>query len=176
MTATTKALETRPVLSPEALAFREGMSRITAAVHIVTVAGDRVVGGVTATAICSVSDAPPTLLVCLHRAGRVRSLLNAGTEIVVNTLDAHHQPIADVFAGLGNVPMADRFRHGQWQMLPGKPPLLLDTAVSFEGQVESIIEAGSHSVIMCSVDAVHLRDKATSLIYLHRRYLAQPHA
>jgi flavin reductase len=176
MSALAKAPGVRPALPPEALAFREGMSRIAAAVHIVTVVDQAEIGGVTATAVCSVTDSPPTLLVCLHRAGRVRSMLDPGREIVVNTLGAHHQSIADLFAGVGKVPMAERFRQGRWRTMPGKPPMLLDSAVSFEGQVESIIESGSHSVIMCRVDAVTLREKAVSLVYLHRRYATQSHA
>src|SRR4029079_1427833 len=42
--------------------FREAMSRLGAAVHVITTAGPGGKAGATATAVCSVSDAPPTLL------------------------------------------------------------------------------------------------------------------
>src|SRR3981189_248751 len=48
-------------------AFREAMSRLGAAVHVITTAGPAGKAGTTATAVCSVTDAPPTLLVCLNR-------------------------------------------------------------------------------------------------------------
>src|SRR6266850_752518 len=48
-------------------AFREAMSRLGAAVHVITTAGPGGKTGATATAVCSVSDTPPTLLVCINR-------------------------------------------------------------------------------------------------------------
>src|SRR6516164_3844539 len=56
-----------PVRTVEPVLFREGMSRLGAAVHVITTAGPGGQAGATATAVCSVSDAPPMLLVCLNR-------------------------------------------------------------------------------------------------------------
>ena len=56
-----------PVASVEPLVFRDAMSRLGAAVHVVTTAGAGGKSGFTATAVCSVSDTPATLLVCLNR-------------------------------------------------------------------------------------------------------------
>ena len=53
--------------SVEPKVFREAMSRLGAAVHVITTDGPSGKTGFTATAVCSVSDAPPTLLVCLNR-------------------------------------------------------------------------------------------------------------
>ena len=46
----------------EQKAFRDAMSRLGAAVHVITTDGPSGKTGFTATAVCSVSDAPPTLL------------------------------------------------------------------------------------------------------------------
>ena len=54
-----------PTCDPNA--FRQAMSRLGAAVHVITTEGPAGKTGFTATAVCSVSDAPPTLLVCLNR-------------------------------------------------------------------------------------------------------------
>lgn len=170
MSALAKVLEPPPSIPPEAIAFREGMSRIAAAVHIITVADRGEIGGVTATAVSSVTDSPPTLLVCLHRAGKVHSMLREGTQMVVNTLGGDHRKVADVFAGVGKVPMEERFSHGNWQVTPGKAPVLVDSAVSFVGVVESVIESGSHSVILCRITSVVPRDKGMTLVYLGRKY------
>lgn len=53
-------------------AFRDGMSRLGAAVNIVTSDGPAGRLGFTATAVCSISDTPPSLLACMNR----RSLQN----------------------------------------------------------------------------------------------------
>ncbi|WP_198511682.1 flavin reductase, partial [Bacillus subtilis] len=46
--------------------FRNAMSRLGAAVNIITTEGPAGRAGFTASAVCSVTDSPPTLLVCLN--------------------------------------------------------------------------------------------------------------
>src|SRR6185312_3076587 len=66
--------------------FREAMSQLGAAVHVVTTAGPAGRGGVTATAVCSVSDQPATLLVCVNRRAQIAPLVEANRILCVNTL------------------------------------------------------------------------------------------
>ena len=47
--------------------FRDAMARLGAAVNIITTGGPAGRGGFTASAVCSVTDDPPTLLVCMNR-------------------------------------------------------------------------------------------------------------
>ncbi len=63
MSAATTMPDLVHALSKEA--FREGMSRLGAAVNIITTDGPAGRAGFTASAVCSVTDSPPTLLVCL---------------------------------------------------------------------------------------------------------------
>ena len=51
--------------------FRDAMSTLAAAVNVVTTDGPGGRAGFTATAVCSVCDEPPTLLVCLNRGASV---------------------------------------------------------------------------------------------------------
>src|SRR6202012_1073071 len=62
-----EAFGPEPVAAVAAPLFREAMSRLGGAGHVGTTAGPGGKPGFTATAVCSVSDAPPTLLVCLNR-------------------------------------------------------------------------------------------------------------
>ncbi|MET4385446.1 flavin reductase (DIM6/NTAB) family NADH-FMN oxidoreductase RutF [Bradyrhizobium sp. F1.4.3] len=48
--------------------YRDAMARLGAAVSIVTTDGPAGRAGFTASAACSVTDDPPTLLVCMNRA------------------------------------------------------------------------------------------------------------
>ena len=88
-----------PVASVEPLAFREAMSRLGAAVHVVTTAGAAGKTGFTATAVCSVSDQPAMLLVCLNRRSNSAPLLAQNGVFCVNTLGASEEKLADLFAG-----------------------------------------------------------------------------
>ena len=65
-----------PIASIEPAAFREAMSRLGAAVHVVTTAGPAGKSGFTATAVCSVSDQSAMLLVCLNRRSNSAPLLS----------------------------------------------------------------------------------------------------
>ncbi len=49
--------------------FRDAMAHVGAAVNIITTDGPAGRAGFTASAVCSVTDTPPTLLVCLEPLG-----------------------------------------------------------------------------------------------------------
>ena len=66
--------------------FREAMSRLGAAVHVITTAGPGGKAGATATAVCSVSDAPPTLLMCLNRRSQTNPAVVENGVFCINTL------------------------------------------------------------------------------------------
>jgi hypothetical protein len=83
-----EAIGPEPVATVPVPQFREAMSRLGAAVHVVTTAGPAGKTGFTATAVCSVSDAPPTLLVCLHRRNHTGPILRENKVFCVNTLGA----------------------------------------------------------------------------------------
>src|SRR5580692_9023551 len=106
-----------PIISIESPVFREAMSRLGAAVHVVTTAGPGGQTGFTATAVCSVSDAPPTLLVCLNRANHSGPILRENQVFCVNTLGAECETIADVFAGRTGAVLENRFGTGAWTTL-----------------------------------------------------------
>ena len=87
--------------------YRQGMSSLAAAVNVVTTKGPEGRAGFTATAVCSVSDNPATLLVCLNRGASVHEVFKNSTHLVINTLTSQHQPISNTFGG--KAPMNERF-------------------------------------------------------------------
>lgn len=50
--------------------FKNAMSFLSSAVNVVTTMGDAGRHGFTASAVCSVTDTPPTLLVCMNKSSR----------------------------------------------------------------------------------------------------------
>ena len=70
----------------DATTYREAMSRLGAAVNIITTRDETGPHGFTASAVCSVTDAPPTLLVCVNRNVRSRSTITVGGALCINTL------------------------------------------------------------------------------------------
>lgn len=150
--------------------FREGMSRLGAAVHVVTTDGPGGKHGFTATAVSSVSDQPATLLVCLNHRSRVTGALRANRVLCVNTLRAGDDPVADVFAGRTGLYGAQRFLQGQWTTLQTGSPVLSSAVVSFDCRVIEWKPVASHNVYFCGVVAVRTGEPGAALVYHERAY------
>ncbi len=154
----------------DAQTFREAMSRLGAAVHIVTTDGKAGKAGFTATAVASVSDTPSTLLVCLNRKSQITPLMQENCSFCVNTLAASEEPIADVFAGRTGVFMAERFKAGEWDTIKTGSPALKSAIAVFDCRVLEAKEVGSHYVYFGTVVAVRLGPAAKALVYHDRAY------
>jgi flavin reductase len=74
--------------------YRNAMARLGAAVNIITTDGPAGRAGFTASAVCSVTDEPPTLLVCLNRSASVYPAFKANGVLCVNVLAAGHQSLS----------------------------------------------------------------------------------
>src|SRR5262249_37395350 len=121
-----------PIASVEPLIFREAMSRLGAAVHLVTTAGIAGKTRFTPTAACPVSDQPAMLLVCLNRRSSSAPLLGQNGVFCVNTLGAGEERLADLFAGRSGVHLHERFSAGEWITLKTGAPVLASAVVSFD--------------------------------------------
>lgn len=148
--------------------YRNAMSRLGAAVNIITTDGPAGRAGFTASAVCSVTDEPPTLLICLNRTASVYPAFQTNGVLCVNTLAAGHQAMSNLFGG--KTPMAARFEAGEWARARSGAPLLLDAAVSFDCRVTSATSVGTHDVIFCEVLAVAMGNATHGLIYFDRAY------
>jgi flavin reductase len=165
-----EAIAPDPLKSVEATAFREAMSRLGAAVHVVTSAGPAGTTGFTATAVASVSDSPPTLLVCLNRRSISAPVLTANRAFCVNTLRAGEEDIANLFAGRSSASREERFAAGQWISLATGAPVLASAVAAFDCRVSEIKSVGSHHVIFGVVEAVRLGAPGEVLVYHERAY------
>src|SRR4029078_12865611 len=104
--------------------FREAMSLLGPAAHVIPPAGPGGKAGATATAVCSVSDAPPTLLMCLNRRSQTNpAVVENGVSCVI-TLGETAAEFAAIFAGRTAVTGSDRFASGEWLTLSTGSPVL----------------------------------------------------
>jgi flavin reductase len=150
--------------------FREAMSRLGAAVHVITTAGPGGKAGATATAACSVSDAPPTLLMCLNRRSQTNPVVLENGVFCVNTLGAGEAEVADLFAGRTGVMGSDRFNVGDWTVLTTASPVLTSAVVAFDCRIVEVRSVASHNVFFGAVEAVRLGPQGPALLYHERAY------
>jgi flavin reductase len=146
------------------------MARLGAAVNVITTAGVAGRAGFTATAVCSVSDQPPTLLVCLNRRSRGTPVLRENGVFCVNTLAADQESIANTFAGRGGAAGEDRFNVGDWMTMATGAPVLRTAAVAFDCRVIDVKTVATHNVFFAVVEAVHIGDACPALVYHARCY------
>jgi flavin reductase len=151
-------------------AFREAMSRLGASVHVLTTDGPAGACGITASAVCSVSDDPPTLLVCLNRASPMNQVLKKNGVLCVNTLTADQRDLAEAFAGKTEMAMAQRFKLAEWSNPFSGAPTLEGARVAIDCRITEISEVATHSVVIAQVQHVRVGPDAPALMYLDRTY------
>ena len=164
------AVGPEPVRTVEAAQFRDAMCRLGAAVHVITTAGPGGKAGATATAACSVSDAPPTLLMCLNRKSQTNPVVLENGVFCINTLGAGEAEIADIFAGRTGVMGSDRFSKGEWTTLVTASPVLTSAVVAFDCRIVEVRSIASHNVFFGAVQAVRLGPQGPALVYHERAY------
>lgn len=150
--------------------YRNAMSRLGAAVNIVTTDGPGGLAGFAATAVCSVTDSPPTLLVCLNRSSSAYPAVSANGVICVNTLERDHEDLSRLFGG--KTPVKDRFDAAKWSTLSTGAPVLDDCLVSFDCKVKTVADGGTHDILICEVLAIREKSGGQALVYFDRRYHA----
>jgi flavin reductase len=166
LTMTTQ--DAQPSSAEHSLAFRNAMSHLAAAVNIVTTDGEGGMAGFAATAVCSVSDSPPTMLVCINRASSAHPAVTANKVVCINTLTSEHQSLSAVFGG--KTPMTERFAAGVWSTLETGSPVLENAMVSLDCVVRDVHDGGTHDILICDVQCIRHNGEGEALLYFNRGY------
>lgn len=167
----TKAFSTQhPLSACDSGLFREGMSRVAGAVHIVTTQGEAGLAGFTATAVTPVTDEPASLLVCINKSGQSAPAILGNGFFCVNTLAADDRALAETFAGRTERRGLERFALGTWEKLATGAPALTSSIVSFDCKVADARIVASHHVIIGEVVTLRLGQPRQALIYHGRLY------
>lgn len=149
-------------------AFRNAMAKMGAAVNIITTDGPAGRAGFAATAVCSVTDSPATLLICLNRTASVFDAVTRNGVVCVNVLASAHEGLSNLFGGKTSVD--DRFAAAEWRHGKSGTPILSDALVSFECSISSEADVGTHRILYCTVEQIHDGNEGDALIYYQRSY------
>lgn len=154
----------------EARLYREAMSRFAGAVHVVTTDGPFGRRGSTVIAACSVSDEPPTILVCLNRTKPDNDCFAQNGVFALNTLSLAQQPLADAFSGLTRLSQDERFALGTWETESSGAPVLVGAQTSFDCHLVEAKDFATHRILFGKVTGIRIGDSLDPLIYHHRAY------
>jgi flavin reductase (DIM6/NTAB) family NADH-FMN oxidoreductase RutF len=147
-------------------AFRAGMRAMPGAVAIIAtgLAGART--GMTATAVCSLSDSPPMLLCCVNASASAHPLIREHGAFSINLLAEEQAEIAARFAGRDGLKGEARFALGDWGTAETGAPVLRDAMVSFDCTLQAEHVHATHSIFVGAVRGLSARAGAPPLLYL----------
>ncbi len=167
---TVKILRKDEIPEVDAQAYRDAMSEIASPVHLIATDGPAGLAGMTVTALASVSDHPPTLLVCVNRHSPSAQRFIANGVFSVSSLGADDRPLADIFAGRTHEHFAEKFAHGQWSPGATGAPVLATALATFDCRLIEVKDVSTHHVLFGAVESVTRRDEGASLLYHRRAY------
>ena len=153
--------------------FRNAMARVCAPVTIVTTNGPAGRGGFTATAMCSVTDDPPSLLVCMNAGSAQCGTFLSNGRFCVNVLGREHQDLAHHFAGR-EPDMAARYAAAGWHEQPSGNAMLEGAIVAFDCTLTAQHKVGTHHVLIGRVEGLRQRADGEALLYFDRTFVNLP--
>jgi flavin reductase (DIM6/NTAB) family NADH-FMN oxidoreductase RutF len=158
-------VEPKPV---DAEQFKAGMRTLAGAVNLITSAHAGHRYGMTATAVCSASAEPPTVLACLNKLASTHGAVSKSKVFCVNVLRAEDWELSTSFSGAHTG--EGRFNARQWTRLATGSPVLLDALVAFDCRVVKRLAHGTHGIFLGVVEQVLFGNKGKPLLYSEGQY------
>jgi flavin reductase len=148
--------------------FKAGMRSLAGAVNIITSAHAGHRYGMTATAVCSATADPPTVLVCINKLATTHGAISKSKAFCVNVLRAEDGELSTAFSG-GQSAEA-RFRSRNWTRLATGSPVLVDALVCFDCRAVKKLAHGTHTIFLGQVEQVLFGQKGKPLLYSEGQY------
>ena len=153
--------------------FRAIMGSLPTGVCVVTAAdSDGIPRGLTCSAVCSLSQEPPLLLVCVNQRNQSLAALRASRGFVVHVLREDRGPVSQQFAS-GS---PDKFTGVPWSASPelGLPLLTSDALAHAECRIAADLIVGDHTVLVGLIVGGGAPQTGRPLMYWHRGYSNWP--
>ena len=137
--------------------FRDVMSRFPTGVTVVAaMTADGTPRGLTVNAFTSVSLDPPLVLVCIDKKASSHDALIEVGRFAVTILAADQADVAERFAA---DPALGRFETVGWTQSEGGNPVLDDSSAWLDCDLERVVNAGDHSILLGGVLAAGSTDR-----------------
>jgi flavin reductase (DIM6/NTAB) family NADH-FMN oxidoreductase RutF len=154
--------------------YRAIMRHQAGAVSVIACGAGPARAGLTATAVASLSDSPPTLLACVNRTAGAHDKIVTANAFSVNLLSSQQQEVAERFAGKHGVSGDARFEGLAWRTLATGSPILADALASLDCEVVEQHTFQTHSIFIGRVMAGEFRADLKPLLYFRGDYWNLP--
>lgn len=152
----------------EATRFKQGMRSLAGTVTLITSANAGHRYGMTATAVCSATADPPTVLVCVNKSTTTHDAIAKSGAFCVNVLRYEDRELSTLFGGAEKG--ESRFKSEQWTHLMTGSPVLLTALASFDCTVAKKISHGTHTIFLGAVQQLLIGKKGKPLLYADGQY------
>jgi flavin reductase (DIM6/NTAB) family NADH-FMN oxidoreductase RutF len=145
------------MLNPED--FISAMRKAPTPVSIVTTSGEHGPHGATVSAVCSLTAAPPAVLVCINKKSRILGMIEEHGVYCVNYIAQHHSKLALAFAGAANYAELRNFDTDEWARdQQTNLPILFGAAAVFTCLHIQTVSFGTHRILIGKVERVESSD------------------
>lgn len=163
-----------PELSEQQQHFRDAMAAVASGVHVVTTDGTAGRYGITMTAVSSVTDEPPTLMLCINKQAKIVPVLQQNRALCVNVLAAGQQDVAEHFAGITKLSPEERFEYHIWHRGQNGQLQVEGALAHLHGTLAQEWEVGTHKVFLVALDEIAVHGGKTendpALVYFRRQF------
>lgn len=133
--------------------FIAAMRKAPTPVSIVTTAGEHGPYGATVSAVCSLSAAPPAVLICLNKNSRILGMIEEHGVYCVNYAAQRHNDLASAFAGVPGFADQRDFSLETWMIDPSTSlPILVGAVAVFTCMHIQTVTFGSHRILIGKVE------------------------
>ena len=150
--------------------YRALMRHQAGAVTVIAAGTEGARAGLTATAVCSLSDNPPTILVCVQRRSGAHDLIANARCFSVNILSGEQEDVAERFAGRRGMSGEERFAGLRWDTLGTGAPLLAGALANLDCELIDRHQFTTHSIFIGRVVDGVFRADAEPLLYFRGDY------
>lgn len=149
--------------------FRAAMGKMVNSVAAVATMQDSIPFGIIATAVASLSDNPPSLLVCVNKSSSIYQPITTTKKFSVNFLSTAQEDIVTQF---GAKEGAARFHPDKWASSRGGQPMLKGAVVSFDCELASEFEGHTHAIFSSLIKRITMSEEtdAQCLLWTSRQF------
>jgi flavin reductase len=152
----------------DSAAFRNTMQHLCGAVVVVSTELEGRDIGMAATAVCSISDEPPTVMVCINKRASVHYPLSVTGRYTISILSEDSVDVAHIFSSKDEDARRERLRRfaGERGMRAVSGALAV-----LHCRVVQELDCGTHSAFFAEVEAnCVLEPGAAPLLYFHQAF------
>ncbi|WP_449432111.1 flavin reductase family protein [Pseudomonas putida] len=135
--------------------FKEAMGRFAGAVTAITTFANEQPAGLIATAVCSLSAEPPSVIVCINKTASAHDLILNNGYFGVSLLAPAH---AHVVSRFNTRKGAERFDVEDWALGNGKAPVLHNAPVGMVCRIGNCFDGFSHTIFVGLIESISLCD------------------